>query len=511
MFLRSFSRSLILMVGVFLTGFSVNAASFSDLSDAPYFETGIEYLAEQRVVNGYGDGRFGPWDELNRAEMVKILVEGVGIQDVEYSENCFVDVPAGAWFEPYVCIAEELGWVQGYADGTFRPAQPVNVVEGLKLVLEAFDFDYVVPRVDVVWYVPIVEEAADLNLISLTIDNFGDNLLRGEMADIVARARLLNVPNADLDEYLAEAWGEYADLVNDFESIALGLNAFIDRADYDTVLFAQVNGDQDPPPANPENLMRQYNLVALDPENEETEILAVLDTNFFNDDFGSFHQSEDDYWVYFHSASGEIYGFDLIDQELERLLIPDVIPTANFLDESTVSNFKVFGGRLFYLLGSCSDEYAEASCLLGEYRLADGSHRVVAANLLDDLETMDMSVVRIGRLLPRENKIEILQGAGDAGVAALNVSEVNLDSGEVELVDQVVANICSGDQCTQEMIEENLRYFELWEKHVQYAHSCTGVEAQRPTQYEEGVEPLWVETDDGVLSFDESYYVGCSF
>ncbi|MBI2301320.1 MAG: S-layer homology domain-containing protein, partial [Armatimonadetes bacterium] len=49
----------------------------------------------------------------------------------------FTDVPAGAWFAPYVAAAEERGVVKGYPGGQFRPNTPIRRVENTVLVVRA--------------------------------------------------------------------------------------------------------------------------------------------------------------------------------------------------------------------------------------------------------------------------------------------------------------------------------------------------------------------------------------
>ena len=53
--------------------FPSSAASFSDVSESDWFYPYIQEATEHQLMVGYPDGRFGPWDPINRAEMAKIL------------------------------------------------------------------------------------------------------------------------------------------------------------------------------------------------------------------------------------------------------------------------------------------------------------------------------------------------------------------------------------------------------------------------------------------------------
>ena len=54
------------------------------------------------------------------------------------AESSFTDVPAGAWYKPYIDkITQVQGIIDGYGDGTFRPDQNVTRGEFLKMILTA--------------------------------------------------------------------------------------------------------------------------------------------------------------------------------------------------------------------------------------------------------------------------------------------------------------------------------------------------------------------------------------
>ncbi|EKD48065.1 MAG: hypothetical protein ACD_65C00134G0001, partial [uncultured bacterium] len=115
--------------------------SFTDLPSTNEAYEAVMGLYELGIIQGYDDGTFRAGDSINRAEFLKILVEGIGItpDSGEYGD-CFSDVGSD-WYAPYVCYAKEQGWVSGYSDGSFKPAQEVNKVEALKMLLQVFGYD----------------------------------------------------------------------------------------------------------------------------------------------------------------------------------------------------------------------------------------------------------------------------------------------------------------------------------------------------------------------------------
>jgi hypothetical protein len=133
-----------LFLGTFLFALIAPAvfAEFSDVSRTHQYYTAITYLNGAGVVQGYDDGTFKPENPINRAEVLKIILKGSNIEADEKFEAAFPDVTADQWFAPYVIKAKVMGFVQGNdTDGTFTPARQVNLAEFLKMLLTANSID----------------------------------------------------------------------------------------------------------------------------------------------------------------------------------------------------------------------------------------------------------------------------------------------------------------------------------------------------------------------------------
>ncbi|MDP6561333.1 MAG: S-layer homology domain-containing protein [Candidatus Peribacteraceae bacterium] len=114
------------------------ASVFPDVPQGHLFQESVEELVRAQVVNGNPDGTFRPDDNVNRAAMLKMLYRAKGKIPDPLSVRCFPDVVIGSWYEPFVCDAAARKYVNGYADGTFRPSDPVNRVEALKMIMTVF-------------------------------------------------------------------------------------------------------------------------------------------------------------------------------------------------------------------------------------------------------------------------------------------------------------------------------------------------------------------------------------
>ncbi|QQR83025.1 S-layer homology domain-containing protein [Candidatus Peregrinibacteria bacterium] len=160
------------------------ANEFSDIQNSPY-QASIRYLVQKGIVQGYADGTFRPHQPINRAETLKLLFESNLIpQDLEPVNDCFKDV-GGEWFSYYVCAAKQKGIIKGYPDGFFRPGQTVNKVEALKMSIEAFGGQLNAPKEQGEWYQPYIDFSHDYNLFSRYSFLPNSATTRGEMSFLV--------------------------------------------------------------------------------------------------------------------------------------------------------------------------------------------------------------------------------------------------------------------------------------------------------------------------------------
>jgi hypothetical protein len=168
--------------------FASAASNLTDI-DGHRYQNSINYSFISGIVQGYPDGTFRPDLTINRAEFTKILVEAYSDQDAEIARaDCFSDVPEDAWFSPYVCTAKNQGIVQGYPDGTFRPADNINFAEAAKIIFEAIGPDDFNGQVDPeVWYKNYVDYLEIKRAIPTSITEFANQITRAEMTELIYR------------------------------------------------------------------------------------------------------------------------------------------------------------------------------------------------------------------------------------------------------------------------------------------------------------------------------------
>jgi len=166
------------------------------------YETAIWYVYNNDIVQGYEDGSYKPDNTINRAELLKIIVESAYDDEFESYDNqgCFTDVAASQWYSKYVCFAEDQYIVEGYGDGSFRPAEEINFVEALKLAMIGFGMGY---EAGDPWYKNIVDEASEGNMIPLDVDKFNDIMTRGQIAEMITR--IMKYEDETLEDYLGDS------------------------------------------------------------------------------------------------------------------------------------------------------------------------------------------------------------------------------------------------------------------------------------------------------------------
>ncbi len=166
------------------TGNNTNEQSFfNDVSTTDSYYEAIEYVYEQGIVEGYSDGTYKPDQEINRAEFTKILIEAEFPGEASRSGSCFSDVSSEDWFAKYICFAKVKNIVGGFEDGTYKPAQAINIAESLKITLLTFFGS--VPETDGEWWEKYWDYADDHGYLLDTWASAGQNLTRGEMAELI--------------------------------------------------------------------------------------------------------------------------------------------------------------------------------------------------------------------------------------------------------------------------------------------------------------------------------------
>lgn len=97
----------------------------------------IDSVITNGIASGKGENEFAPDLTITRAELTKmVLLAAEHDVDMSIKKTSFTDVSVDDWFAPYVEAAKDAGIVEGYEDGTFKPNEAINRAEALKILIE---------------------------------------------------------------------------------------------------------------------------------------------------------------------------------------------------------------------------------------------------------------------------------------------------------------------------------------------------------------------------------------
>ena len=105
--------------------------TFPDVDQDYWANTAISTMASLGVINGRNSGLFDPDAYITRAEFAAICArfDDSGVDGI----TTFTDT-VGHWAEDEISRAAALGWIQGYADGTFRPNQYITRAQAVTMI-----------------------------------------------------------------------------------------------------------------------------------------------------------------------------------------------------------------------------------------------------------------------------------------------------------------------------------------------------------------------------------------
>lgn len=112
---------------------------YVDLDNTMWYHQGVCYMIKHGYMIGIGDGKWAPEQIITRAEIATILWRIAGSEVVDYAMD-FSDVEADMWYTEAIewAVSEEI--FLGYGDGTFGPNDQITR-EQMVTVMYRFELD----------------------------------------------------------------------------------------------------------------------------------------------------------------------------------------------------------------------------------------------------------------------------------------------------------------------------------------------------------------------------------
>jgi murein DD-endopeptidase MepM/ murein hydrolase activator NlpD len=183
------------------------AGVFTDLvADADHYKA-VSFLKDHAIIGGYPDGSFKPANVVSRVEALKFILNGAKARLITDVKLPFKDTDKDGWYIDFVATGYSKGIIKGYPDGSFKPANTVNKVEFLKMLLSAMEIQFNPvairdPYTDVPkdsWYAPYVRYAKEKNLIDVAGTEFRpeEGMTREDVAEVIYRMIMIKISGAD--------------------------------------------------------------------------------------------------------------------------------------------------------------------------------------------------------------------------------------------------------------------------------------------------------------------------
>ncbi len=131
------------LVIAMLCSMSVFALEFPDVSKDDKNQQAIDVLSSLGIIKGYDDGQFKPEKTVTRAEITSLIVRMLGMSSINTSvvDSPYTDVPGNHWAVSDIKTANSMGIIKGYGDGTFGPEDEVTYEQAVKMIVAMLGYE----------------------------------------------------------------------------------------------------------------------------------------------------------------------------------------------------------------------------------------------------------------------------------------------------------------------------------------------------------------------------------
>lgn len=217
------------------------ATSFSDVKNTKY-EEAVENLVSLKIVNGFEDNTFKPKNNVTRAQLSKMLVISMGMEDEVASASKkflnFKDVLSNYWGYGYIKVASDKKLVKGYTDGKFKPDGTVTYAEATAMVVRALGYEDVIKKSSLTWPNNYMSYANDNLKLFNGISTFkaNDTATRGDIALLLWNALRTGVCDIVGENSNGLIYGQGTPMISVYLGYTYIKDAEITKIDFDDEL-----------------------------------------------------------------------------------------------------------------------------------------------------------------------------------------------------------------------------------------------------------------------------------
>ena len=123
---------------------AISTLAYTDVAEGTVVSEAVTILSNLEILKGYEDGTFKPAETVTRAQMAAIICRVLGYEDQAQSSmgsTVFDDVAADHWASGYINVAQAQQIINGYGNGKFGPEDKVTYEQAVKMIVAALGYD----------------------------------------------------------------------------------------------------------------------------------------------------------------------------------------------------------------------------------------------------------------------------------------------------------------------------------------------------------------------------------
>lgn len=158
-----------------------------------YYQEAAGFLKYLGIMVGDDKGDMKPEETITRAEIAAIILRITNVQSKSTYAGIFEDVEDSHWAADDIQTAYEAGIIAGYGDGTFGPEDDVTYEQAVKMVVCAIGWGQ---RAEMFGEYPMcyIRQADELDLMDNAKGVVGDDIIRRTVAKLVYNSLTADYP-----------------------------------------------------------------------------------------------------------------------------------------------------------------------------------------------------------------------------------------------------------------------------------------------------------------------------
>ena len=125
------------------------SSRFADL-EGNWAAAFVEALVSKDIINGFPDGTFQPATPVNRAQYAALITKTFQLPESNQLDK-FKDVKSDFWAAKAIASASDRGFLKGFPDGTFRPGNNITKIQAIVSIVNGLNLSGGNPNVLMVY------------------------------------------------------------------------------------------------------------------------------------------------------------------------------------------------------------------------------------------------------------------------------------------------------------------------------------------------------------------------